>query len=79
MSSAEERRPSYDELAALVVRQAETIAQQAETIVRQQEIIAQLDATVERLSARVAELERRLGPAGSPACWRRPANGWPTA
>ncbi len=47
MSQTDDRRPSYDELAALVVRQAETIAQ--------------LEATVERLTARVAELERRLG------------------
>jgi transposase len=51
---AEDRRPSYDDLAALVMQQAETIARQAETIV-------QLEATVERLTARVAELERRLG------------------
>jgi hypothetical protein len=42
VSQADDRRPSYDELAALVVRQAETIAQ--------------LEATVERLTARVAEV-----------------------
>src|SRR5690606_22205928 len=47
-----DRRPSYDELAALVVRQMATIEAQRETI-------AQLEATVGRLSARVAELERR--------------------
>jgi transposase len=47
VSQSEDRRPSYDELAALVVQQAE--------------IIAQLEVTVERLTARVAELERRLG------------------
>ncbi|MFC5828389.1 hypothetical protein [Nonomuraea insulae] len=49
-----ERRPSYDELAALVVRQMATIEAQRETIAR-------LEASVERLSARVAELERRQG------------------
>lgn len=47
-----DRRPSYDELASLVVRQMATIEAQRETI-------AQLEATVERLGARVAELERR--------------------
>ncbi|MFI7128054.1 transposase [Nonomuraea sp. NPDC050153] len=46
------RRPSYDELAALVVRQMNTIEEQRQTIAR-------LEATVDRLSARVAELERR--------------------
>jgi transposase len=40
-------RPSYDELAALVVAQQQQIAAQA--------------ALIERLQARVAELERRLG------------------
>ncbi|WP_084195935.1 DUF6444 domain-containing protein [Streptosporangium amethystogenes] len=40
-------RPSYDELAALVVEQAR--------------IIVELRAENERLTARVAELERRLG------------------
>ncbi|GGO74846.1 DUF6444 domain-containing protein [Nonomuraea cavernae] len=52
MSKTPERRPSYDELAALVVRQMATIEAQRETI-------AWLEATVERLTARVAELERR--------------------
>ncbi|GAA0375223.1 hypothetical protein Acor_67400 [Acrocarpospora corrugata] len=47
-----ERRPSCDELAALVVRQMATIEAQRETI-------AQLEATVDLLSARVAEVERR--------------------
>jgi transposase len=47
-----ERRPSYDELASLVVRQMATIEAQRETI-------AKLEATVERLTVRVAELERR--------------------
>lgn len=47
-------RPSYDELAALVVEQARVIAElQAEN--------ERLRADDERLSARVAELERRLG------------------
>ncbi|MEO3807271.1 DUF6444 domain-containing protein [Nonomuraea sp. B1E8] len=48
------RRPSYDELAELVVRQMHTIEAQRQTI-------AQLETTVEQLSARVAELERRQG------------------
>lgn len=52
MPKTPDRRPSYDELAALVVRQMATIEAQRETI-------AQLEATVGRLSARVAELERR--------------------
>ncbi|WP_372459706.1 DUF6444 domain-containing protein, partial [Nonomuraea cavernae] len=52
MSKTPERRPSYDELASLVVRQMATIEAQRETI-------AWLETTVERLSARVAELERR--------------------
>jgi transposase len=49
-----DRRPSYDELAALVVRQMNTIEAQRETIAR-------LEEAVDRLTARVAELERRLG------------------
>jgi transposase len=60
MPPIDEPRLSYDELSALVVRQAGTISRQAEIIARQQEITDQLEATVERLSARVAELERRL-------------------
>ncbi|MER5622132.1 hypothetical protein ABT061_13925 [Streptosporangium sp. NPDC002544] len=55
MPKTPDRRPSYDELAALVVRQMATIEAQRETI-------AQLEATVERLTARVAELERRQSP-----------------
>ena len=47
-------RPSYDELAALVARQAATIERlEAEN--------ARLRATVARLTDRVAELERRVG------------------
>ncbi|MGH3536657.1 MAG: IS66 family transposase [Pseudonocardiaceae bacterium] len=42
-----DRRPSYEELAALVVRQAE--------------LIEQLQTTVETLQAEVAELKRQLG------------------
>jgi transposase len=49
VSKTPERRPSYDELAALVVRQMATIEAQRETV-------AQLEATVEKLAARVAEL-----------------------
>ncbi|WP_327106318.1 DUF6444 domain-containing protein [Nonomuraea glycinis] len=54
MPKAPERHPSYDELAALVVRQMATIEAQRETIAR-------LEETVDRLTARVVELERRLG------------------
>ncbi|MBF8194673.1 hypothetical protein ITP53_55305, partial [Nonomuraea sp. K274] len=46
MVKTPERRPSYDELASLVVRQMATIEAQRETI-------AKLEATVERLTARV--------------------------
>jgi len=67
-------RPSYDELAVLVARQAATIERlEAEN--------AQLRATVARLTDRVAELERRLGsdssnsskPPSSDAPWAKPA------
>ena len=67
-------RPSYDELAALVRRQAATIQRlEAEN--------ARLRATVARLTDRVAELERRLGsdssnsskPPSSDAPWAKPA------
>lgn len=67
-------RPSYDELAALVARQAATIERlEAEN--------ARLRATVARLTDRVAELERRLGsdssnsskPPSSDAPWAKPA------
>ncbi|WP_425581928.1 DUF6444 domain-containing protein [Streptosporangium fragile] len=54
MSKTPDRRPSYDELAALVVRQMATIEAQRKTIAR-------LEETVDQLTARVAELERRLG------------------
>ncbi|MFD8527159.1 IS66 family transposase [Streptosporangium canum] len=51
MPKTPERRPSYDELASLVVRQMATIEAQRETI-------AKLEATVERLTVQIAELER---------------------
>ncbi|MEU4235675.1 IS66 family transposase [Nonomuraea sp. NPDC026600] len=54
MPRTPDRRPSYDELAALVVRQMNTIE-------AQREMIARLEDTVDGLTARVAELERRLG------------------
>ncbi|MGP3959811.1 hypothetical protein ACTWPT_27750 [Nonomuraea sp. 3N208] len=54
MSKPASRRSSYDDLAALVVRQMHTIEAQRQPI-------AHLEATVGQLSARVAELERRQG------------------
>ncbi|MFI7446454.1 DUF6444 domain-containing protein [Nonomuraea sp. NPDC049714] len=54
MPKTPDRRPSYDELAALVVRQMATIEAQRKTV-------AQLEAMVDRLTSRIAELERRLG------------------
>ncbi|MBO3753070.1 hypothetical protein J5X84_44120 [Streptosporangiaceae bacterium NEAU-GS5] len=61
MPKTADRRPSYDELAALVVRQMATIEAQRQIIEAQRGTIAQLEETVDRLTARVAELERRLG------------------
>jgi len=55
------KRPSYEELASLVVAQAETIEEQAKTIDGLSATnLAQAEA-IERLEARVGELERRLG------------------
>ncbi|MEU6718398.1 hypothetical protein ABZ897_43615 [Nonomuraea sp. NPDC046802] len=61
-----DRRPSYDELASLVVRQMETIEAQRTTIAR-------LEAMVERLTAKIAELERRQNRNSGTPRYRRPA------
>ena len=53
----DERRPSYEELAALVVKQDEIIRAQADIILDLQSKVGDLD----NLRSRVAELERQLG------------------